>query len=363
MKIGIDATFLNEKPTGVGVFTKEISERLSKLHRETLIFTSVPMNAPVRATPLTLRGSTRRADNVLRFIYTNTILPVAARKAGVDVLFCPITEFPFVPQTSLVVTVHDFHQLHFREQFGLASRHFAFSMRLLRTIATRVLVPSQFVKRELLARARLDAGSVDVVPEGYDSLLFKPRDASGCGAFFSRWGLGHPYILCVGSLFPYKNVETLVRSFEAVRHLIPHDLLIIGRKDVARRSLPGGDRVRYLGYIDSEELPYFYSYTDLFVHPSLMEGFGITVLEAMACGAPVLSSSGGSLPEVVGQAGMFFDPLDGEALSRAIVEVLSSPSLRQELREKGFMQARKFSWDRAAADVLASCETAARTGR
>jgi glycosyltransferase involved in cell wall biosynthesis len=294
----------------------------------------------------------------MRMIYDNALLPFAIKRYGIDVLFCPILEFPLIPLSRLVVTVHDLHPLYFPEQFGLAARHFRFSLKLLPRFADRVIVPSHFVKQEILKVCGIEGRRIDVLYEGYDAHVFKPRSEGMEKESMERYGIRGPFILFVGSLFPYKNVTTLIKAFMDIRNRIPHSLVIIGKRELSREPLPEDERILYVGYVGREELAKFYSSADLVVHPSFFEGFGITILEAMACGAPVISSYGGSLPEVVGDAGILFDPRDSTSLGRLILEVIVNRRLRNELIEKGFEQVKKFSWDKTAEGVLRTCEKA-----
>jgi glycosyltransferase involved in cell wall biosynthesis len=358
MKIGISATFLNESPTGVGVFTKEVSERLCAFRRDTVVYTSVTLNGSIKRTPVSLKGSVRFANNLKRFLYTNLLLPFKLKKSKIDVLYCPIMEFPFAPVVPQVTTVHDLHPVYFPEQFGYAASHFKVSLRLLPFMARRIVVPSRFVKKELLKAVRLDAEAVDVVYAGYNSSLFMPRGEEMRKEFLERYPIRTPYILFVGSLFPYKNVKVLLKSFINVKSRIPHSLIIVGKKEVSREPLLEDERILYLDYVSADQLPFFYSYADLLVHPSLCEGFGITILEAMACGTPVISSRGGSLPEVIGDAGILFDPLDSETLGRMILDVITNKGLRNQMRGKGFRQIEQFSWDKTAESIIRSCERA-----
>jgi glycosyltransferase involved in cell wall biosynthesis len=364
VNIGINASFLNERPTGVGVYTREIATRLCALHAETFIFTSVLFHtvrkACIKRTPVALRGSVKLSSNLLRMVYENTLLPFAIKRQGIDVLFCPILEFPFVPSTRLVVTVHDLHPLYFPKQFGLAARHFRIALKLLPMYASRVIVSSHFVKREIIKMLPFDSERIDVLPLGCNPAVFHPRAIGTRQDFLKTYGLVEPFILAVGSLFPYKNIKTLLNAFLEIRGKIPHCLIIIGSKELSSEHLIEDERIRYLGYVEKEDIAKFYSYADLFVHPSFTEGFGMTVLEAMACGVPVISSHGGSLPEVVGDAGMLFDPYDSTSLGQLILTVLTNKRLRSELVEKGIEQVKKFSWDKTAEGVLESCKKAAR---
>lgn len=361
MKLGINATFLNEKPTGVGVFTREVSSRLCRLDKGTIVFANADLSGcSVRKTPSGIRGSVRLNNNIKRFLYMNVALPYLLRKHMVDMLFCPVTEFPFIPMSQSVVTVHDLHPVYFPEQFGLSAAHFRLSLKLLKRLAARVIVPSNFVKSELLKFTMLESDRIDVIYEGYDSMTFKPQPEEDRNKFLSSQDIRHPYILFVGSLFPYKNVITLVNAFLAIKDRIPHMLIIAGKKEVSNEPLPEDERIRYMDYVRHPDLPSFYSYADMLVHPSMLEGFGITILEAMACGAPVISSNRGSLPEVAGNACLLFDPKDRNGLSGLILRVINNKGLRSDMIKKGFENIERFSWDKTAEGIMESCERAFR---
>ncbi len=307
---------------------------------------------------MNVQGSVHFTGNLMRFLYTNTMLVVRARKAGIDVLYCPVMEFPFVRRPRIVVTVHDLHPVYFPEQFGVSSVHFRLSLGLLPRLASRIICPSRFVKTEILKRLRIAENRVDVVPLGLDRHLFTPSPEEGRQQFQLRSGLRGPFILFVGSLFPYKNFEVLLKVFNDIRHKIPHTLVIIGKTEVSPRPPMPDERIFILNYVEAAELVKFYSYADMLVHPSLSEGFGLTVLEAMACGTPVISSTAGSLPEVLGDAGIFFDPHDSEALTQSILAVIGNPHLRLEMQRKGLLRVGDFTWESAGRAILASCRKA-----
>lgn len=362
MRIGINATFLNEKPTGVGILTREVS-RIISLHKEMLMFTPVdqddlPSGSVIKA-PGGMKGSARLSNSLYRFAYINTILPVLCRLRGVNVLYCPILEFPFTPLTPLVVHLHDLHFVHFASDFGLAAPRMKFSLKLLGRIATRVIVSSEFVKKEVVAATNVGEAMIDVVPLAYSDSLFTTMPGEGKRAFFDKYRLKANYLLFVGTLFPYKNLKTLTDAFLRIKSQIPHSLVIVGRKQFSAGSLASDERIVYVDYVPAEDLPLFYSYADMFIYPSLSEGFGIPPLEAMACGAPVISSNGGSLPEVVGDAGLLFDPEDSGALGTLILKVVNDEKLRKDLIAKGFRNVKKFSWQRTAEGIIKSCERAA----
>ena len=367
MKIGVNATFLHEKPTGLGVFTAGVSRCMSEQEEDLLVFSPIPvpdLQEKFRyRIPASVRGSLNFSGNLLRAAYLNRVIPLLCRRKKIEVLFCPMIEYPFLPLVPLVVHVHDLHPLKFAPQFKRAAVHFRFSLRRLERTAQRVTVSSAAVRKELLEATDLPEDRIDVVPLAYNRERFYPRGPEGRAAFMSRHVLTRPYLLTVGNLFSYKNLDMLIEAFSRIKDAVPHMLVIVGRKEFAPRGVKSGERVLFTDYVPDEDLPAFYSHADLVVHPSLSEGFGLTPLEAMACGAPVLSSSACALPEVVGDAGILFDPGDPGALGDLIVRVLRDQGLRKELSGKGLERAKMFSWEKTAAGIIASCRKAKGGGR
>ena len=362
LKIGINATFLHEKPTGLGIFTREVSRCIVGAADNVIVYSPTALRGVagdcIHKVPLAIGGSMNFKNNIYRLIYINTVLPAQCRLDRIDLLYCPMIEYPFVPLVPLVVHVHDLHPIMFPQQFLRASVHFSFMLRMLNRAARRVTVVSEYVKNELLATTKIPENRVDVIPNGYNKDLFQPQDPAMKGEFLEKYSISGNYILYVGNLFRYKNVKMLMEAFLRIKDRLDHSLVIVGRREFCDETLPCDDKIRFMNYVPDEDLPNFYSYADLLVHPSLSEGFGLTPLEAMACGTPVLSSNRASLPEVVGDAGILFNPADSETLSSLILEVLSNETLLKELKKKGFRQAAKFSWEKTAAGLLKSFEKA-----
>ena len=178
-----------------------------------------------------------------------------------------------------------------------------------------------------------------------------------------KYSLDHPFILAVGSLELRKNLGRLVQAWKFTRDDLPDlDLVIVGTggaafRRVDFREVPVG--VHLLGRVEDEDLVSLYTATSAYVQPSLYEGFGLTVLEAMACGAPVIAASAGALPELVGQAALLVDPSDIEAIGQAICQTVQDTELRQGLIQRGFERSGEASWAIAASEVWTSIQLAA----
>ncbi|MFQ5811568.1 MAG: glycosyltransferase family 4 protein, partial [Anaerolineae bacterium] len=224
-----------------------------------------------------------------------------------------------------------------------------------------LIADSSATKRDLIERYGIEPDKITVVYPGYDTLASRPvRDEKAIEAVKARYDVVGDYILFVGTLQPRKNLTRLIEAFSNLQYPISNIQLVIAGKrgwlyeKIFRRveelNLEG--TVLFPGYIAAEDLPALLYGARLFVFPSLYEGFGLPVLEALACGTPVVCSNASSLPEVAGDAALLVDPLDVEGLAAAMERVLGDEELRAELIERGFEQARKFSWERCARETL-----------
>jgi glycosyltransferase involved in cell wall biosynthesis len=231
-----------------------------------------------------------------------------------------------------------------------------------------VLVYSEYVKAQLIQMLGIEESRIRITPLA-PGPRFKPLARECLRPALSRAGLGNaPYILNVSTLDPRKGHLTLLRAYARLRRLepaLPHKLVLIGANwkghQTVLEAIPAlglDGHVLHLGYVDQPEV--FYAGADLFVFPSLAEGFGLPPLEAMACGTPVVCSDATSLPEVVGDAGLLVSPQDETALCEALRRALTDRALHGALREKGLRRAADFSWQRTARETLAACERAYR---
>jgi glycosyltransferase involved in cell wall biosynthesis len=313
-------------------------------HVRSLLF-PVVMGYPVPAVPrlLTLESAVGASD---MFHGTNYALP-RARSA------------------CLVVTVHDLALLRYPHLGTAALSRFIRQMTRSVTEAKRVIAVSDATRRDIIDLLGTPAEKIRVIHNGYDQ-RFRPLPHTEARARVGeRYGLSEPYILHVGTLEPRKNLETLISAYARLRRerYIPHGLVLVGDRGwkydpifqlVDQLGLRNA--VRFTGAVPADDLPALYNAADLFVYPSLYEGFGLPPLEAMACGTPVVTSNVSSLPEVVGDAALLVDPHDEGALAEAMARVLSDVELRRHMRERGLERARHFSWERCARETLAVYE-------
>ncbi len=270
--------------------------------------------------------------------------------SGTDLFWSPHYNFPVLWKGKLLVTAHDvFHVAMPSFVRGFHRRWYARTMfdQLARK-ADRVIAVSQFTQSELAVWTKVDPREVKVVHNGVDPSWFDiPRAASPHP---------RPYLLFVGNIKPHKNLGQLLEAFDSLKDRIPHDLVLVGKKEgfivgdkaVFEKARHLKERVHFTGEIDDQRLQQYYAFTDLLVFPSLYEGFGLPPLEAMACGRPVAASFIPSLVEICGKAAQFFDPNRPEDIAQKIQEVLGNEGLRQDLVQKGLERARQFTWEKCA---------------
>ena len=364
MLIGIDASrAARRKRTGTERYSFELIRHLVALdqkNRYRLYFDRPPF-CELRIANCELR--------VMPFprLWTHVRLSWEMMHRPPDVLFVPAHVLPIVHPPRSVVTIHDLGYLYFPRTYRALDRlYLDLSTRYNARAAVHIIADSQATKRDLMERYGVDPAKITVVYPGYDEEAFQPvRGREAIEAVKARYSIAGDYILFVGTIQPRKNLVRLMEAFSLLkRQAADLQLVIAGKKGwlyeaifrrVEELGLEG--QVVFTGYVAEEDLPALFSGARLFVFPSLYEGFGLPVLEAMACGVPVVCSNASSLSEVAGDAALLFDPLDVEGMAAAMERVLGDERLRAELVERGLKRAREFSWERCARETLAVLES------
>lgn len=287
-------------------------------------------------------------------------LPKALAADGVSVFLSPYYKGPLVAPCPVVLTIHDLlfirYTGHRRPVYDATMTGLA---RLYARRAAAIVTDSEHSKRAIVARLGVAPSKVTAIPVALGP-EFKPEALTD--EVKLRCGISSPYILYVGNFKPHKNLPRLLRAYASLPGPLRagHALVLAGGDAAGRRPLEElaarvgvGDRVIFPGLVADADLPSLYAGAALFVLPSLDEGFGLPALEAMACGAPVVASNRGALPEVVADAGLLVDAEDEAGIADAMARALSDGRLAEDLRSRGFDRARLFSSERTADRVLA----------
>jgi len=254
----------------------------------------------------------------------------------------------------IITTVHDLIPLVLRPDYLTSPQDWAYyrlSLWITLRYSKALITISDFSRQELIRYFPTIAQKIVVIPQGCDPSFSDGTDIIGAHALMKTLGIERPYILTMGGTEPRKNVAMLVRAFKEEIHNIPHDLVVIGGPWQERKSCrPTNfhDRVHYISGLSDYELAAAYMAADLFVYPSLYEGFGLPILEAMSCGTPVVAHSGSCIPEVAGEAALLADMRSKSACMAAIHQALYITSLRAELIAAGLEQASRFTWEKTA---------------
>ena len=374
MLIGIDASRATiTRRTGTETYSLHLIRallRIGSAHRFRLYTNAAPADGLFGDA-----GESRYEVRTMPFprLWTHARLSAEMLARPPDVLFVPAHVLPLIHPRRSVVTVHDLGYLAYPEAHTPADRRYlAGSTRWNAREATAVLADSAATKADLVRACGIDGRKVHVVYLGRDETLAPVRDAARLAAVRERYGIAGRYLLYLGTLQPRKNLARALDAFSRIAGegaAAGVQLVLAGKRgwlyddlfaQVGRLGL--AERVLFPGYIPDEDLPALLSGALAFVFPSLYEGFGIPVLEAGACGVPVITSNTSSLPEVAGDAALLVDPHDVDAIAAAMLRLVEDDALRAELARRGQENVKRFSWEKCARETLAVLEEAGREG-
>ena len=365
MRVALDAIPLVAAKTGIGHYTDALSTWLARTHPDHQYDLVSPFDFTLEVRNGALPVNLSKRFTPVRSIFRKwwlVGLPALLQISPVDVFHGTNYCIPLWAPCPTVVTIHDL------SLFTQSSTHEAANVTrgkrripIMARRATMIIAVSQWTGGEIAARLGIRQERIRVIHEAAREAI-RPLPEPKCRPTLDKYGIEKPYLLYVGTIEPRKNLLTLVRAFEellrATRHR-PQLVLCGGRgwlddevfKMITQLGLT--EMVRFTGYVPDEDLPALYSQAEVFVYPSLYEGFGLPPLEAMACGTCVVTSDSSSLPEVVGNAGITIAPRDWKALANAIAGLLSDADKRAHYSRAGLDRARHFSWERAAHETQA----------
>jgi glycosyltransferase involved in cell wall biosynthesis len=369
MHIAINAHLLahtrNFRRAGVSNYTERLLLHLGQIDRANryTIFTTRGLTGRDLGLPPNFRVRSSLLPTInprVRVPWEQLIAPALLRLGGADLYHGVLNVMPLAGRVPSVVTIHDLSPFLFPQTFRRVNRTYTrWAIRVACRRAAHLIAVSEFTKQEIVRWLHVPPERITVTHNGVDA-RFGPPDPAELEDFRRRQGLPERFILFVGTLEPRKNLPTLLEAYARIARDTDAPLIIGGGKGwlydtifakVSELNL--GDRVRFAGFLEDDELPLWYAAASVFTLPSLYEGFGIPLIEAMACGTPVVTTSSSSLPEVVGDAGLIVPPTDADQLGAALLRALNDQELREELRQRGLAQARKFSWIDMAERTLA----------
>ncbi|RME46231.1 MAG: glycosyltransferase family 1 protein [Chloroflexi bacterium] len=361
MRVGLDGRYIRDDFPGIGRYVYNLAMALPAIAPDVQIFLLRDADAPdtrygVAALAAQSNLHLIEAGIPIRSMAEQVRLPGVARRLSLSVFHAPYYITAYRMPCRQVVTIYDVISARYPEYLPSPAMRLVFEVttRLALRTADHILTLSQASRQDLVALYRVDPARISVTPLAADPRL-RPAHPDAIDRLKRRLGLPERYVLYVGINKPHKNLTRLVEAWAQIAQYAARTTLVIaGHEDPRypqarqRAAALGLDSVAFLGPVAEEDLPALYSGAELFVFPSLYEGFGLPVVEAMACGTPVACSNVSSLPEVAGDAALLFDPHTPEAIATAIQQVLRDTDLRAVLRQRGLEQAGQFSWERTA---------------
>ncbi|KAB0664866.1 glycosyltransferase family 4 protein [Oryzomonas japonica] len=377
MNIIINATCLTANGnTGIERFALHICKELYRIDNSVNIVSSLPIaGLPFAGAPCILKSAQQflgKNEYYVRGLWDQTLFRSFVARHKADVVFFPIQDGMLFPPARQIVTVHDLHYLHFDEDVPECQREIPAHRRLLyrhkmphilRKSAAIVTV-SEVTKNDLEATYKIDPDKIHVIYNGYDEARF--RILSDPYPVLARYGLQDgEYFLYVGSILKHKNITRLVRAFAMLNG---NSILVLAgvckdrpylkeiMKTIDELRLPL-EKIRYLDYVSDEDLPYLYNGATALLLPSLHEGFGVPIIEAMACGTPVITSNCSAMPEIAGNAALLVDPYSVKSIAAAMQELLNNLQHAEALRMAGLERVTMFKWSTSAQKLYDLCKS------
>jgi alpha-1,3-rhamnosyl/mannosyltransferase len=365
--VAFDARYVNDRYHGIGRHAYHLLEALTRIDpdRRYLAY----YHPGYRNTRFNMETLRKRSNVELQPIRLPLYLPgeqlawpILLARARADLFHSPYVVLPFLARIRLIMTVHDLifeHHPEYRPRSYL-QRFYRPATRLGTKRADLVLTVSESTGRDVQAYYRVNHASIHVIGNAVNSNFQRESDPARLAAVRKRYSLPEHFILTLGAGRPHKNIETLVEAFARLDPSLAPTLVIAGEHDprfpdgvsarIHAHDIAG--RVVRPGIVREDDLPVVYSLADVFVFPSLVEGFGLPPLEAMACGTPVLASTASAVSEAVGDAALVFDARDPEQLATLLSGALTDTALQTTLRQRGTERVRAFTWERVARETL-----------
>lgn len=355
--------FVPGRMTGIGRFLRLLLEHLAAHQPQVAVTAIIEANAPALASDIT--ASLHRLPPAPTLICDQLLIPRALRQGGAHVFFSPYYKAPLFSPCPTVVTIHDLIPVQFPDYRQRTGKWYAIAFRVwagkLARKAAAIVTDSEFSKAQIQQTLRLPGERIHVIPIGLPLEFYSCDGHQAPNVTLSRYGIRPPYLFTVGNFLPHKNLPRLVEAYAGLPASLHEttSLVLAGTpgghgpaRPVSREILrrPG---VVFPGFIAPEDLPSIYAGATALVFPSLVEGFGLPVLEAMACGTPVVCARAGSLPEVAGDAALYVEPLDVESIRTGLQRVIEEAPLRHELAARGLARARLFNAHNTTARLAA----------
>ncbi len=364
MRVAINAMSVRAKYGGIGIYTKNLIEALSHIDKKNhyLLLLNVENYHDFRIDRENFENLIVWAPFRKYYIWEQFNLPFILKKKKIDLIHGPRDVLPLLCAIKSVVTIHDLGFLLFPHIIKFNPiNYWSLFVKQSALKADHIIAVSESTKRDIIRLFNIPDAKITVTHEACNDSFKRIEDECELKRISTKYDFPDRFILYVGTIEPRKNLNVLLEALHILKkkHSIEHKLVIAGKKgwlyaDFSKtiKRLGLEQDIVFTGYVSDEDLPGIYKLAELFVYPSKYEGFGLPLLEAMACGVPVIASNVSSIPEVVGDAGLLFDPYAPDQLADCIFQVLEDPLLRKKLISNGLKRKEAFSWQKTAEETL-----------
>lgn len=355
-KIYINATILDERPTGLGIYIKNIISKLKDKNIDFKVFCPINLEGVnVIKTTEKLKTTYKKRGGLVRFLWTQFVLPFKVKKN--DIVYHPFQYLSILSRSKQIITIHDFIPLYYPEVAKHQYYYYKIVMPILLKKAHKIVCISENTKNDVVKFFNVDEDKLIKIYNGYDEKLFNKNAIKD--NVLNKYNIDKPYFISVGAGYSHKNLEAALKAFKNVTESSLCEFIIVGKDSdyinklkVLCKELKIEEKVRFVGYVPDEDLPTLYNKAIAFVYPTLYEGFGLPILEAMACGTVVLCSNNSSLPEVYGDAAISFDANDIQEIEKAMNLILSNKDESIRLIELSKKRIAMFNWNITANEII-----------
>lgn len=374
MRIGIEAQrIFRAKTHGMDVVAIELIKNLQEVDKKNdyVIYAAPGENtAAIKETP---NFKIKLIKGISYFDWEQIWLPLQAKKDQLDVLHCTSNTAPISNSIRQIVTIHDTIfvekqnwpvNVNWYQKLGNQYRRLL--VPYIAKSCKKVVTPTEFERANLIQYFKLNRSKIEIVPNGVNDSFRRITDSSLLGRVREKYSLPDRFLFYLGNTEPRKNIHNLLKAYSEISSSdgsvpnlvitnIQSSFLESVLKKLNQEKL--SEKIILVGYVDSSDLPALYSLADFFLYPSLREGFGLPILEAMACGTPVITSLASAMPEIAQNAALLVDPFDYKQIKEAMAKLVRNDQLKEDLKEKGLERAKAFSWKASAEKILSIYET------
>jgi len=356
IRVGIIGRDLRKKGGGTKTYISNILKTINNNKSENLEFYLIHNSLGHKNQFVNFKETFVKGKNKLIFDYLH--VPIWSRNNKLDIVLFPKNTIPFFVRGRKILVIHDLaYFIPEISAYTLLDR--IYTKRMIKSSfkrADKIIAVSGNTKRDITNIFGVDEEKVDVIYHGVDEKYRVIEDNKKLDVIKKKYNLKDKFILFTGGITPRKNLARLIKIFNDISDKIEHDLVLTGGKGWNNKRelelIKKNNRIKRLGFVPDEEMPFLYNLADFYIYPSLYEGFGLPILEAQACGCSVITSNISSIPEVGGDSVFYFDPNKENEITSAILEISRNEKLKKKLIIEGFKNVKKFNWNKATRKLL-----------